>query len=55
MLMDGESHHPKPDCGVRRILTNTDLIEEVARVVEIPRREAGVIVERIPRQHGARD
>jgi integration host factor subunit beta len=36
---DGES--------TRAAFTKTDLIEEVSRVVEIPRKEAAVIVERI--------
>ena len=48
MLLDEEAILKSTNYDLRpAILTKADLIEEVARVVEIPRRDAAVIVERI--------
>ena len=48
MLTDGDVPLSKTtDSDKPAILTKANLIEEVCRVVEIPRKEAAVIVERI--------
>ena len=44
MIPDGDV---QPPAAKRAALTKTELIEEVSRVAEIPRNEAGVIVESI--------
>jgi hypothetical protein len=50
MLTDGDiksSLKPTASTNGRAVLTKTELIEEVLRVAEIPRKEAAVIVARI--------
>src|SRR5215831_7212294 len=46
MIIDGD-YTLSPDSVGSTVLTKVDLIEEVARVTELARKEAAVIVERI--------